>query len=1005
MSLRKNTAGSNEERRGSVVTRMRQAKALIQAAVAARGQSYEYQDKKGKISVWTKLIYGAPMFTIPATTMLISIHGTIFFTSVGAPLAFISFFTAAARSLDVITDPAMGYISDTCKRPEGRRRPFMFMGCWGYTALFILLFSPPASLGPTGTALWFGFFYLIFYLFDTLANVPYGALGPELTNSSAERNSVFFYSGMFKGVGILVAAALPVGLEMYFKGNPGAAAVIDVRCGCDARFPAPGAAALALAGLDAAPSAGVALWFNGTACASAKAIARAHPLVQDWCQAGYRSCADTCNLDAKRMSFFGTASFFGLFYLGAMLTLVRFIKERKKPGNDNNDPPLIPSLMATLRNRPFLHLLPAWVLDYTAFAMIGTMLPFYVQYVVAPDTATPWCDDGKRCPGLAPCPPGGGDAACCAPGAESAMWCETSLWLGVGLIALMGATILSMPCWLALAGKVGKFRAWLVYNMFTAVTNGLFVFVGKGDPKLCVALAFLNGLPNGAQFITESILADVIDYDEFLTGQRSEGRFTIFTTFIPKIVSIPAQALPLAALAGFGFVQPIDGVPQEQPEAVIRFIKLVFFVFPFFLALASFAVKATFPLSTAEQCEKIQEGIALHAVGKPAIDPVTKFLIPVFKISAEKPGPSGFASVPPPPPGGGSADACAGEAGSHASYNRQHGRDSVGQLGGLLPNAMSEEDEIFRFGYFFPAELQRLADTRPLRGLGVSGLIARARGQQRRFGAALVFFAFLTLYGLDVWIYSSSLSWLPALSVIGCGLSGCALFVARSRYKMALDLERRPPPAWLLDRYITYLCGINYVRNREECRRLDAVIDKISACARVPINAHDLRAMVQDMYPQTESVQSDAMAGSDGGGGGGGGNRNYRGEGLGGQGGQGGKGQGHGVAQKLGEAVQGARAFGGPAGGGAAARRTPAADTSLVQFDANPEMDDLADLGALDFDEAVDKHLERMDSGLVDLNTGLERTGLRTAEEVLQAEEAHHFASPTTTIRSTKVLL
>ena len=51
-----------------------------------------------------------------------------------------------------------------------------------------------------------------------------------------------------------------------------------------------------------------------------------------------------------------------------------------------------------------------------------------------------------------------------------------------------------------------------------AVTNFLFFFVGRGDVKLCIAFSFLNGLPFGAKFLADAILADVIDYDEFLTG-------------------------------------------------------------------------------------------------------------------------------------------------------------------------------------------------------------------------------------------------------------------------------------------------------------------------------------------------------------------------------------------------------------------------------------------------------------------------------------------------------
>ena len=48
--------------------------------------------------------------------------------SLGTSLAFLSFFTALARSFDVITDPLMGWISDSTKSQfgiEGRRRPYM----------------------------------------------------------------------------------------------------------------------------------------------------------------------------------------------------------------------------------------------------------------------------------------------------------------------------------------------------------------------------------------------------------------------------------------------------------------------------------------------------------------------------------------------------------------------------------------------------------------------------------------------------------------------------------------------------------------------------------------------------------------------------------------------------------------------------------------------------------------------------------------------------------------
>ena len=45
-----------------------------------------------------------------------------------------------------------------------------------------------------------------------------------------------------------------------------------------------------------------------------------------------------------------------------------------------------------------------------------------------------------------------------------------------------------------------------------------------GEWRLWIVAA-LNGIPLGAKFIADSILSDIIDYDEFLTGQRSQATY------------------------------------------------------------------------------------------------------------------------------------------------------------------------------------------------------------------------------------------------------------------------------------------------------------------------------------------------------------------------------------------------------------------------------------------------------------------------------------------------
>ena len=71
-------------------------------------------------------------------------------------------------------------------------------------------------------------------------------------------------------------------------------------------------------------------------------------------------------------------------------------------------------------------------------------------------------------------------------------------------------------------------------------------------------------------------MADVIDYDEFLTKERAEATYTMFKGFMPKIAAIPASAIPIALLSTFGHKPPIDGILQEQdPQLGISFESLL----------------------------------------------------------------------------------------------------------------------------------------------------------------------------------------------------------------------------------------------------------------------------------------------------------------------------------------------------------------------------------------------------------------------------------------------
>jgi len=133
-----------EAGQATTIARYRQFLSFVADAVKFRRRKLAPNaEDDGRIPWSTKIPYALPQFSLTSLTMLIGIHGTLFYTKIGANVAFIAFFTALARSFDVVTDPVMGYFSDKTRTRWGRRRPYMAGACLFYSLCFILLFNPP----------------------------------------------------------------------------------------------------------------------------------------------------------------------------------------------------------------------------------------------------------------------------------------------------------------------------------------------------------------------------------------------------------------------------------------------------------------------------------------------------------------------------------------------------------------------------------------------------------------------------------------------------------------------------------------------------------------------------------------------------------------------------------------------------------------------------------------------------------------------------------------------
>ena len=111
-----------------------------------------------------------------------------------------------ARSLDVFTDPLIGYWYD--RNPWGNRlrRPLMLVGALLLLLGISRLFVPPADVGGAYLFLW----SLVSYTGWTLISVPYLAWGAELTEAYHARTSVTVAREAFTIIGTMLMIALPL---------------------------------------------------------------------------------------------------------------------------------------------------------------------------------------------------------------------------------------------------------------------------------------------------------------------------------------------------------------------------------------------------------------------------------------------------------------------------------------------------------------------------------------------------------------------------------------------------------------------------------------------------------------------------------------------------------------------------------------------------------------------------------------------------------------------------
>jgi len=567
--------------------------------------------------------------TLPVSAV-IAVFLMSFYSRRGGDLPTMALAVALARSFDVVSDPVMSFITDSCRHVVGRRKPFLIVGAPLYGLFLCALFSPP-FLPSSPLAIWFAIMYIAFFMVNTLSNIPYDALGPELTEDSSERARLFFLSGIFDGGGTLFAFGLPfAGFDaarmMGFTSSIclTAAELVD-KCASGftcASFNSNGYGYEFVRNVSYAHQhlANYKVELESYDCDLAEPHIVASTgleaaAIEEFCSCT-RVCQQACSGANRAYGFMFTGLFFALWYFITSYACCHIVQERPPPpGGRKQTSPLVPSMLRALQNPAFSALLPAWACDAVSSAIFLALCPYYVMYVIAPEFQT----KGDS--------PFGVDCLQGARGLSTSKTydrrCNNMVVLGSCVTAALLCAIVSTPLWLYGVRRYGKVKMWLLWSLTMAVTNFMFLPLSKSFLISCFVVCGVNGLPISAKFLADAILADIIDYDEFLTGTRNEATYTMFKSFLPKIMAIPAAALPLAIMNSAGHIPAVNGRIMLQPLPVCWSVRIMLGGCSGVGALFAWYLKTKYPLKTEEQLEIMAEGIRQHKEGKAAPDPLT----------------------------------------------------------------------------------------------------------------------------------------------------------------------------------------------------------------------------------------------------------------------------------------------------------------------------------------------------------------------------------------------
>lgn len=268
-----------------------------------------------------------------------------------------------------------------------------------------------------------------------------------------------------------------------------------------------------------------------------------------------------------KMSLRGAWSMVGLFFgvlAAASTMIVGFSNKFKSVVNDEPvKTPALKALFSTLKNKSFVSFLIISGIMSVAFTLVTTILPYFIIYPMGMEDS-----------------------------------------LSLIMILLLGTLgLFLVPC-KAVADRIGKGKTYALGIGIASVALLAASFLPASVAPAVYAVAIIAGIGFSSQWICpHSMLPDVVEYDELLSGQRREGLHYGMWGMVCKVTSALAMAISGWGLELFGYV---EGADVQSGPAMLG-IRILFSALPVLLLALCIPLLIKYPITKESHARLLKE--------------------------------------------------------------------------------------------------------------------------------------------------------------------------------------------------------------------------------------------------------------------------------------------------------------------------------------------------------------------------------------------------------------